>query len=172
MRTTEGIILKKIDVGEADALYVLYTKDCGKITAHARGVRKQGAKLRGHLEPLSWSTVRLIRVKNGEKLVGASLRSYWQDLRTRQSTLEVASYVVRRIDEECFPGERDAPLWELVTRTLVLLDSGDVVASDYERFREEFDRGLAYCLGHGRGDAEAGGEARSRSLTGALDGKR
>ena len=53
MYTTEGIILKKIDVGEANALFTIYTKDYGKIRAVAQGVKKEGAKLQGHLEPLA-----------------------------------------------------------------------------------------------------------------------
>ncbi|KKU23266.1 MAG: repair protein RecO protein [Microgenomates group bacterium GW2011_GWA1_46_15] len=41
MRTvsTEGIVLKRMNVGEADRFVTIFTRDLGKISALAKGVR-------------------------------------------------------------------------------------------------------------------------------------
>ncbi len=47
---TSGIILRKTDYSEADRIFVILTKEFGKISAIAKGVRKIKSKLGGHLE--------------------------------------------------------------------------------------------------------------------------
>ncbi len=46
---TQGFILKKLHFGEYDRQYVIYTRDKGKITAVAKGVKKINSKLNPHL---------------------------------------------------------------------------------------------------------------------------
>lgn len=146
--TTQGIVLKKMDIGEADVLYALYTEDFGKITARASGIRKQEAKLRGHLETLSLAAVRLITGRNGEKLIGATLVNFWERLRACETNVRLASYVARRVDEQCFPGEQDPALWDLMKTSFSVLDREDFSEDRAERFVQEFDAGLSVCLGH------------------------
>jgi len=47
---TNGIILRKTNYAEADRIFVILTKEFGKISAIAKGVRKVKSKLGGHLE--------------------------------------------------------------------------------------------------------------------------
>lgn len=156
--TTEGIVLKKLDIGEADGLYALYTRDCGKVVARAAGIRKNEAKLRGHLEPLSHTAVRMITGKNGERLIGATLVNFWERMRSRETNMRLASHVARRVDEQCFPGERDPSLWDLMKESFDALDREDFSESDgdakAERFLREFDIALSRCLGHGDDGAD------------------
>ncbi|NQT74086.1 MAG: DNA repair protein RecO [Chloroflexi bacterium] len=49
---TEAIVLKHIDLGEADRILTLYTPNQGKLRAVARGVRRMKSRLGGHVEPL------------------------------------------------------------------------------------------------------------------------
>lgn len=58
---------------EADGLISLYTESFGLIRAVAPGVKKPGAKLAGHLEPLSISEVTFIQTEGGWRLIGAVL---------------------------------------------------------------------------------------------------
>jgi DNA repair protein RecO (recombination protein O) len=46
----EGIILKRINIGEADKLITFFTKEKGKITLKVRGLRKISSKRAGSLE--------------------------------------------------------------------------------------------------------------------------
>jgi len=160
--TTDAIVLKKLDIGEADTLYALYTRDCGKVVARAAGIRKNEAKLRGHLEPLSRAAVRFVTGKNGEKLIGATLINFWERLRRRETNMRFALYIARRVDEQCFPGERDPALWDLMLTNFSALDGEDFSDDRGDYFLREFDVGLSRCLGHGdRGDPDMSGSPLS-----------
>ena len=154
MHSTDAIVLKRMDVGEADILYALYTREYGKMVAVAAGIRKSEAKLRGHLEPLSLSSVRLIAGRRGEKLIGATVMDFWENMRGRETTVRLASYVAHRIDEQCFAGERDPALWDFVYACFAALNQKDFSGGQAERFIQEFDTGFSACLGHGDGDGE------------------
>lgn len=52
-RSYEAVVLRAVDVGEADRFCVLFTKEAGKLAARARGVRKPGSRKGGVLLPLS-----------------------------------------------------------------------------------------------------------------------
>ncbi len=58
-RSTEALILKTHDIGEADRLCILLTKDFGRIAARARAVRKLTSRHGGSLLPLQYVTVEL-----------------------------------------------------------------------------------------------------------------
>src|SRR5476649_2177365 len=55
MRTvkTIGFILKRRSIGEADRIITVFTKEEGKITIKAKGVRKITSKRASHIEPLN-----------------------------------------------------------------------------------------------------------------------
>jgi len=63
---TEAIVLKHVDLGEADRILTLYTPNCGKIRAVAKGVRKMKSKLGGHVEPLTQCSLMLSKGRNLE----------------------------------------------------------------------------------------------------------
>ncbi|MDP2632445.1 MAG: DNA repair protein RecO, partial [Candidatus Curtissbacteria bacterium] len=61
---TEGVILKRRNFGEADRILTIYTKDSGKITALAKGVRRPRSKKAGHLEIGNWCKIFIVRGKS------------------------------------------------------------------------------------------------------------
>ena len=71
--TTKGIVLSERPLKEADRMYSILTRDFGLVRAHATGVRKGVSKLRGSLEPVSLSTVSLVRGKEFWRLTSAEL---------------------------------------------------------------------------------------------------
>ncbi len=56
---TPAVILKRMDLGEADRIVTLFSRDEGKIRAVARGVRRTTSRSAGHLEPFTLSDVLL-----------------------------------------------------------------------------------------------------------------
>lgn len=61
---TEGIILKRINYGEADKILTVFTKHYGKITVIAKGIRKLTSRKKGSLELFNQSVLYLARGKN------------------------------------------------------------------------------------------------------------
>ena len=146
MHLTQALVLKKIDVGEADSLYSLYTKEFGFMRARARGIRKQGAKLAGHLELLSLGTVGFVLGRAGERLTHAECASFWPGIHARPQKLMVAYAITKLVDEHCFPGSPDVMLWEHIVRTLNELEHSE---EDSSGQIERFERGLSQSLGYG-----------------------
>lgn len=153
MHHTEGIVLKKLDVGEADALYAIYTQDHGKIKALAQGIRKEEAKLRGHLEPLSRARIQFVIGRGGEKLIGATLMDFLPRMRSREATLRLAGAIAAEVDAQCFPGERDDDVWALLAETLAALDA-DGFREDATAFLACFRSRLRKVLGYGASDED------------------
>jgi DNA repair protein RecO (recombination protein O) len=55
--TTEGIVLKRSNSGEADRIVTVYTRDHGKIACIAKGVRKITSTKKSALEPGTYSKI-------------------------------------------------------------------------------------------------------------------
>lgn len=58
-------------VREADRIYTVMTRDLGLVRINALGVRKEGSKLRGHVEPISLSSISLVRGKDSWRMTSA-----------------------------------------------------------------------------------------------------
>ncbi len=71
---TEGVILLQKNLGEADKLLTIYTKDYGKITCIAKGVRKPTSKKSGHIELGNWCKVFVARGKNIDLLTEVEVK--------------------------------------------------------------------------------------------------
>ncbi|MBI2640297.1 MAG: DNA repair protein RecO [Candidatus Sungbacteria bacterium] len=147
MYVTDAIILKKSDYGETGALFTLYTKEYGKIRALAQGVKKEDAKLKGHLEPLSLSSVSFVLGKNGERLTHASLINYWPALRSDWRKLKLTLEVAGAVDQNCFPGQKDETLWNVVLDSFHSLEDSD---NDFDagNFLRSFQKRFSTSLGY------------------------
>lgn len=122
MYSTEAIVLKRIDIGEADQLFSMYTKEFGKIRARAQGIKKEAAKLKGHLEPLSRAHISFVIGKSGERLTHAMLADFWPGVRGDFARQAMAHYLTELFDEQCLAGERDPELWQLLLDSLKELE--------------------------------------------------
>lgn len=71
---TEAIILSRKNFQEADRLLTIYTKDFGKISCVAKGVRKPTSRKSGHLENGSWCEVFIAKGKNLDILTEVELK--------------------------------------------------------------------------------------------------
>ncbi len=97
---TEGIILKSVNIGEANKLYFILTKDLGLIRATAQGVRLLKSKLRYGLMDYSVGHFALVRGKELWRLTSALKE---QDLAKSKDFLlwaRIFSLVLRLIQGE------------------------------------------------------------------------
>lgn len=61
---TEGVILIQKNFQEADRLLTVYTRDYGKVSAIAKGVRRPKSKKSGHTQLGNWCKIFLAKGKN------------------------------------------------------------------------------------------------------------
>ncbi len=148
MHTTQGIILTKTNAGESDCVFNIYTKDFGKIRARAQGVKKEAAKLKGHLEPLNLVSVSFVLGKSGERLTHASLLNSWPEIRGNYEKISAALYISGLVNKHCLAGEKDEPLWGLLKSGLLSLEQEDFSQSDPGQFRRKFEAEFLAGLGY------------------------
>ena len=109
---TPAVILKRTDLGEADRIVTVFSRDVGKIRAVAKGVRRTTSRSAGHLEPFTLSDVLFA--------VGREL-----DVISQADTLDA----FREIREDL----------ELTTHAYYLAEVVDLLTEDRLENREVFD---------------------------------
>ena len=96
--TTEAIVLKRQNLGEADRIVTLYTPDEGKLRAVAKGVRRPASRLAGHLELFSLSLVQLARGRELDVLTQAETREAFRNVREDLACTSQAYYALELVD--------------------------------------------------------------------------
>lgn len=70
---TVGIVLKRRNYGEADRLVTILTRDYGKVTVLAKGVRKINSKRSGSIEPGTKADFQVIKGRGMDLLAQAKI---------------------------------------------------------------------------------------------------
>jgi len=113
----EGIILKRIDVGEADRIVTILTPN-GKIQATARGVRKTASKLSGHLELLSHCQLQLAVGKQRDVLTQSIAIERFDTLQLELVRMAAGYYVAELTDMLLADEDAAAQTYTLCLETL------------------------------------------------------
>lgn len=114
---TEAITLKRTNLGEADRIMTLYTPQLGKIKAIAKGARRPGSKLGGHIEPLTHSLIMLARGRNLDIITQTQTINSFLPLRNDLWRTTWGLYTCELVD--CFTEERltNRPIFDLLLNT-------------------------------------------------------
>ena len=77
-----GIVLSQAPVGEYDRRVCLLTLERGKISAFAKGARRQGSRLAASTSPFSYGSFRLYEGKSSYTIIEADIQNYFEQLRS------------------------------------------------------------------------------------------
>jgi recombinational DNA repair protein (RecF pathway) len=97
--------MTSIPSGEADAVVELFTKDIGRISVHARGIRKEVSRLRYVVQPMSWILANIVRGASGWRLTTAAPTTHNAIATEELQSLARVSQMVRRL----LPHESTSP---------------------------------------------------------------
>jgi DNA repair protein RecO len=98
--TTEGIVLKRVNYGEADRIVTFLTPDQGKLAVIAKGARKPKSKLAGGLEVFSVSEISFIKGrKDIDTLTSSRLRKYFGNIVKELARSDVAYNFIKLTDK-------------------------------------------------------------------------
>ncbi|MEW6407718.1 MAG: DNA repair protein RecO [Patescibacteria group bacterium] len=119
---TKGIIIKRINIGEADKIITFYTATMGKIRARAQAVRRSESKLAGHLELFMLSDLIFAKGQNLDVVTSAQIINSFSSIRYDLYKTSFAYFIVELI-EKLIPEElKDSRIFNLLTNTFQILD--------------------------------------------------
>lgn len=102
-----GMVLKAEPVNDFDRRIVLLTKEKGKISAFARGARKQNSKFLAAANPFCFGTFKLYEGRTSYNLMEVEISNYFEGLRKDYEKacygmyfLEVMDYYTRENNDE------------------------------------------------------------------------
>jgi len=122
MQKLTAIILASCDIGEFDRIYTMYCRETGLTKVVGRGVRKQTAKLAGHLEPGTLAEVYVARSRGmGQATSAIALENFPRvknDFEILDEILKIFRFFTRNFSEE----EKDEKIFDLLNDFLELLE--------------------------------------------------
>lgn len=145
-QSSEAIVLRRTDYGEADRIVTLLTPELGRIGVLAKGVRKPASKLAGGIEPLALLKI-TVRAGRGElwMLTSAQMQTSWSRIIEDYERLQFAYLVLKKINQAA-ETLHDAALYELLK---ISLESLDQKAIDLRITEAWFHAHFLQTLGHG-----------------------
>lgn len=121
--TVTGMILSATPIGESDKRVVILTKEKGKISAFAKGARKQNNPLMGVTNPFAFGEFMMYEGRTSYNIMQANISNYFMELSTDLEGayygfyfLEIADYYTKEYNDE-------TPMLKLLYQTLRALSS-------------------------------------------------
>lgn len=121
---TEGVVLRRRNVGEADSIFTVFTEDEGKLDGIARGVRKARSHMRGHLEPLTRSRFLLAQGRTFDVFTQAETLTPYRRIRENLERSAEAIYCAELVDRLTADRQPHPEVYRLLLETLDALEGG------------------------------------------------
>jgi DNA repair protein RecO (recombination protein O) len=139
-----GIVLRRMDLGEADRIITLFTAERGKLRIVAKGSRRPSSKLAGHLEPFCSTRLLVARTRGLDIISQAETIEHFSALRLNETAIATAGYLAELIDALLPEDQPHDPVYELTFAALRLLNEGN----DSRLVMHIFEMGLLRQLGY------------------------
>jgi len=145
---TQGFIFKKIDTGEADRLFIFFTKDFGRIEILAKAERKIQSKLRSGLEVFNLVDLEFVQGKTHKTLTDVFLIDSFRNIKKDLGRLRVACQISEALDDLIKDQGEDKEIWMLISETFKKLNNLSLFATNYFLIRYFFIWNLFSVLGY------------------------
>ncbi|KKQ14277.1 MAG: repair protein RecO protein [Candidatus Moranbacteria bacterium GW2011_GWF2_36_839] len=117
-----AIVLNKIDTGETDRVYVVYTREAGRILARAIGVKKPNAKLAGNLESITQCEIFLAKGKGRGNITGVIPMENFLAIKENIFALEKVFGVMKIFNRLMTQEEKDEKTFQLLLEYLLMMN--------------------------------------------------
>ena len=155
---TQAVVLRHYELGEADKIIVLFSRDRGKIRAVANGVRKTKSTLAAAVEIFTHNKVVIYQGKSDlGRISQVEIKDNFSQLKNNVDKMAAASYVVELIAELTTEEQPEPTAFKLLVLTLNLLNN----FSELELILRAFELKLLAQVGfrpHLKNCVKCGGE--------------
>lgn len=131
---TQGVIIKKKDVGEANRIFTVFTLEFGKVSLWAVSERKINSKLRGGVEQFSLSQLEFVEGKNKMVLIEAVCQDQRSFIKKDLLKLQASHRMCELLDKLTPEGQKDEALWNLLENSFFSLGEQGSPKKVYEQF--------------------------------------
>lgn len=118
----EGIVIKRYNVGEADRLLVLFTKEQGKLKVLGKGIRKISSRRASHLEIFSQVNLSLHQNKTIPYVLEAQIINNFRNIRQNLRKIAISYHLCEIINKLLPEKEKNEELYNSLIETLLLLE--------------------------------------------------
>lgn len=119
--TTEGLILKRINFGEADKVLTVLTDRYGKIPVIAKGIRRITSRRAGNVELLNRVKLHLFKAKNYTLNEAESLETF-KTLKENLTLSATAFHIIELVDKLTAEEQKNKDLYNLTLSILRILE--------------------------------------------------
>lgn len=124
--TTEGIVLKTQNIGEADRVCTIYSPKRGKIRAAARGARRPKSRFVSSTQVFAYGNFQIFSGRSLDGISQVELKESFPRLHDNLIRLAYASYIVELVNEMTEEGSGDQAIFlMLLTYMKVLSETSD-----------------------------------------------
>lgn len=129
---TEGIVIKRRNYGEADRILTILTKDHGKLSVKATGVRKITSRRSSHIELLNHVAMGLYKVNTFPVLTEAKMIEDFAPIKNDFNKVGLAYHLCELVDGLCPDNQENSRVFFLLRNFLTQLAQGDEVLEEIE----------------------------------------
>lgn len=142
--TVQGIILKRKNIGEADRILTVFTKEQGKIRILAKGVRKITSKRASHIEPLNKTSLTIYKGQGMPILTEAVALNQFDTLKTDLHKVGLSYHICELVDGLCPENQENKEIFFLLESILEKLTEKEKVDIHIHEFEVQLLTHLGY----------------------------
>lgn len=117
-----GIVIKRINVHEADRIITFFSRGKGLVDLKAKGVRKITGKLKGALELFTKSDLELVKGKNLDVITGAQHKESFPQIRGSLLNTSALYYMTESLINLLSKEQAEEEIYQLFVKTLYFLN--------------------------------------------------
>lgn len=142
--SSEGIVLSRKNFGEADRILTVLSKDFGKISLIAKGIRRIKSKKRGHLEIFSKIKFSSVKGHGMDIMIEATTVNDFSGVRINLNKISLAYYFCEVVSKITHEDGHSTTVYGLLSSALEELET----VSELKKLRLKFIYELLTDMGY------------------------
>jgi len=141
-----GIVLEEKEVGESDKLFLVFSKEFGKIEVLGKGIRKIKAKLKSFFQILNYISLEIVKGKNFFIAIDGVLKENFPYPKRNLMTFRNSLYVSFLVNHFLKPEIKEESLFDLFLQSLYEIGKGEKSLEALRFFEWNFLKNLGFGM--------------------------